>query len=91
MIDATSVFPNRKCKKLLDKLKGKGMYYQRERENQEIGFNPEEQNQSNEQEPIITDPTQLTNSLPGLVNKYGQDKDVTITGRNFTGTVIIDG
>jgi hypothetical protein len=26
MIDATSVFPNRKCKKLLDKLKGKGKY-----------------------------------------------------------------
>jgi hypothetical protein len=26
MIGATSVFPNRKCKKLLDKLKGKGKY-----------------------------------------------------------------
>jgi hypothetical protein len=91
MIDATSVFPNRKCKKFLDKLKGKGMYYQREQENQEIGFNPEEPNQSNEPEPIITDPIQLTNSLPGLANKYGQDTDVTITGRNFTGTVIIDG
>jgi hypothetical protein len=56
MIDATSVFPNRKCKKLLDKLKGKGMYYQREQENQEIGFNQKNQTKVTNQNPSSLTP-----------------------------------
>ncbi|WNE41188.1 MAG: hypothetical protein mread185_000645 [Mycoplasmataceae bacterium] len=52
--------------------------------------NEEEENQS---EPIITDPSQLKdkNEYPDLLAEYGDKSEITITGQELTGAMIIDG
>jgi hypothetical protein len=54
----------------------------------------DEENQKkkkNESEPIITDPSQLKNRYPDLLDVYGQESEITITGNKLVGTLIIDG
>jgi hypothetical protein len=51
---------------------------------------PAEEN-SSDQEPIITDPTQLTNDYPELWAKNKDEEELTITTEGLTGTMIFDG
>jgi hypothetical protein len=61
---------------------------QKERERYGLGDKPSPTEQD---ENIITDPTQLTNDYPKLLDKAGQDQDLDLSHMDLTGTLIIDG
>ncbi|MDR1670661.1 MAG: hypothetical protein LBR43_02995 [Spiroplasmataceae bacterium] len=68
-----------------------------EEENKELGndsgYESAEEQKKKNNEPIITNPSQLTrNNYPDLLTgKFGRGPEITITGGRLAGTLIIDG
>jgi Leucine-rich repeat (LRR) protein len=62
-----------------------------QKERERYGLKEDKPSPTEQDENIITDPTQLTNDYPKLLDKAGQDQDLDLSHMDLTGTMILDG
>jgi hypothetical protein len=75
----------------LDKLRKKKRAKKLKKAKKEKNKQTDSENQNQNESQIITDPSQLTNDYPDLLDEFGNEPEITIAGEDLMGIMIIDG